>query len=181
MYMGDGKLIAHAQYWEQVVALIKGRRGDTYVTHVKAHQKTGSEEGLWNKRADVLAKQGALLTQSKEEEVISVVTRTQKQVTSPEMLDLQTLQEGDEEIKQLLKQKTIRGKWHVQKDPQGVVWVTKHDSDLGKQPTRLLVPKKVRTELIQYMHEQGHFGVDKTLETVKATGWWPEGRCKAMV
>lgn len=36
MYTGDGKPVAHAQYWEQVMVLIKGRKGDNYVTHLKA-------------------------------------------------------------------------------------------------------------------------------------------------
>lgn len=102
---------------------------------MRAHQKPRSKEGFWNNRTDALVKQGALLTQSEEEEeVISVVTRAQKQVTSPERLDLQALQE-DEEIEQFLRQGIIRGKWHVHKDSEGVVWVTTHGPDLGEQPS----------------------------------------------
>lgn len=124
-----------------MTALIKDREGDTYV---KAHQKPRSEEGDWNNRANMLTKQGALLTHCEEKEVISVVTRVHKQVVSPEMLDLQAIQEGDKEMEQILEQKTIKGKGYINKDLDGL--------DLREQPKRWLVPKQVRTELIQYVH-----------------------------
>lgn len=57
-----GKPAARERYWEQVAVLRGGRKGDTFVTRVEAHQKPGSEEGVWNTRADVLARQAALLT-----------------------------------------------------------------------------------------------------------------------
>lgn len=59
------------------------------------------------------------------------------------------------------------GNWHEHKDPGGVVWLPQ----TLRNSLNWLVPKKVRMELIQYVHDQGHFEVDKVLEKIKDTGW----------
>lgn len=159
----DGKPVAHAEMWEEIANHVKHWQGDIFVMHVKAHQKVKTGEAFWNDRADILAKRSARTT-----EVVDVVTRAQrKKENNPAILDLATLQKDDVEIQELLvKGKSPCGKYTIQKIEEAV-WAVREDLRLW------VVPKIVRSDLIQYAHEQGHFGWERTLTQVKAVGWWP--------
>lgn len=130
---GDGKPVAYEKSWKQVVTIVQERKADTYVTHVKAHKNPSSQEGFWSNWTDVLAKQGALLTSKhQEEEVIFAVTSSKKQAVNPEIFELQTLQENEEEIEQLLEKWIIKGKWEIHWDSDRMVWSLEHNSELEK-------------------------------------------------
>lgn len=48
-----------------------------------------------------------------------------------------------------------------------MVWATNHSIKLGKQPKYWVIPKRVQTKLIQYVHKQEHFKTKNLLSTLK--------------
>lgn len=84
---------------QNIYSLIKQRTGQTWVAHIKDHQRDESPECYWNNKVNSFAKQAALLTLP-EGEVSLVITQAQgKEQTLT--LHLAILQEGDEEIQNL--------------------------------------------------------------------------------
>lgn len=53
--------MVHRRYLEYVWNTAMQRKGNTFITKVRAHQKSNSQLGMWNNRVDKLAKEAAVM------------------------------------------------------------------------------------------------------------------------
>ncbi|XP_072718425.1 protein NYNRIN-like [Ciconia boyciana] len=171
MQSADGKPVTYAKKLLYLARLAEQRACPAQIIKVKAHKK-GTEEAKWNKEADAKAKQGAkeglMWKPSKtlENDPVSVAPSRHW-----ESVDLLGLQAQDPSIQELAQGREYKG-CKVWKDVSGLVLAQRE----GAEFPVWVVPELVRTELVALAHEQGHFGMDRTMVRLQGAGWWPEMR-----
>lgn len=153
--------------------MVLASTGLTQIMHVKGHSRANTEEARWNNLVDEIAKQVAFEDPqqhpSPSPSIYPIRTRMET-AKSPPFMDLGVIQANDE-IEQLLNAgKDPSGKYQIQRR-DGIIWAIYAQ---GNQ--HWVVPKDIRRDLIQNIHEQGHHGKELTLNRVEETGWWPGQR-----
>lgn len=83
----------------------------------------------------------------------------------PDMVDLIELLHQDLEIQNLTKIGKLRD-WKVWQEPTCLILTRK-----GEEPSVWMVPESVKTDFIAFIYDQGHFGVEKSMDRLESFGW----------
>lgn len=173
MCSADQRPIAHASYLLYAWKLAEGRQGKTFLFKVKAHRKNRSEISILNRAMDKLAKQAALLGVEAEWNVPTDVVNTVHPTETLQHQDLRQLQQKDTSVMELLSKQRCKG-FTISTDKTGLILARKENQPEGIEGIPVLViPSYLCQELIKLAHEQGHYGMEKTLKLLLTLGWWP--------